>query len=187
MPRINTGAAPWILSRVSACCLGFCLVFQSGALDQYWCGASNFVLGFGLAPQINTGAAPRILSCAPVWHLGFCLVFQFGTSDLYWCGALDSVSCSGLAPRINTGLAPRILSCVLVWHRGSILVHHLELILMQRLGFCLVFQFGTSDRYWSGALDSVSDSGLAPWILSQILVWHVGSILVRRLWVKLPV
>ena len=116
VPLINTGAARWILSWVSIWhprlilvrCLGFCLVFWSGILDQYW-----------------HSTAPWIWSRVSACRLGFCLVFQFGTLDQYWCATSDSVLSSGLAPQSDTGAAPWILSCVPVQHLGSILEHNL--------------------------------------------------------------
>ena len=114
-------------------CLGFCLVFRIETSDQYWCGASDSVLGFGFAPRISTGAAPRILSRVPVRCLGsglvrrpgFCLVSRSGALEQYWCSALDSVLGFGPAPQSDTGAAPQILSCVPVQHLGSILEHNL--------------------------------------------------------------
>ena len=116
-PRINTGAAPWILSRVPVRHLGSKLVRRLGFCLEFQCGTLDSVS--------DSGAAPRILSRVPIRHLGFCLVFRIGASDPYWCGASDSVSCSGSASRIDTGAAPRILSCVAVQHLGSILEHNL--------------------------------------------------------------
>ena len=133
-PRINTGAAPRILSRIPVRRFGFCLGFRCGASDRYWCGASdsvscfvrrfgfclvfrsgapNSVTGFDPAPRNDTGAASRIPSLIPfrnlrsilVQRLGFCLL---GFIPAPWIntGAAPSNSVSSF------GLAPRILSCV---------------------------------------------------------------------------
>ena len=132
-----SGAAPRILSCVPVRRFGSCLVFRSGASDQYWCGVWDSISGSGPAPWFNTVAGPWILSLIPVWHLGSIPVRRLGFCLGFWCGASDSVLGCGPACQTNTGAESRILSWISVRHLASILV--------RRLGFSLVFRSGISD------------------------------------------